>query len=31
MGEELSSENVKLLRPGGRETGIHPKFYDENP
>jgi N-acetylneuraminate synthase len=28
-GEELSSENVKVLRPGKRETGIHPKFYDE--
>lgn len=28
-GEELNSENVSVLRPGERETGMHPKFYDE--
>jgi N-acetylneuraminate synthase len=28
-GEEFNPENVKVLRPGTQETGIHPKFYDE--
>ena len=28
-GEELSSENVKVLRPGKQEVGLRPKFYDE--
>jgi N-acetylneuraminate synthase len=28
-GEELSSENLKILRPGEQEAGLHPKYYDE--
>lgn len=28
-GEEFTEENVKVLRPGEREAGLHPKFYDE--
>lgn len=28
-GEKLTVENVKVLRPGEKEAGIHPKFYDE--
>jgi N-acetylneuraminate synthase len=28
-GERFSKKNVKVLRPGGRESGLHPKFYDE--
>jgi N-acetylneuraminate synthase len=28
-GETLTTENVKALRPGEREAGLHPKFYDE--
>lgn len=28
-GEELTKENLKILRPGKREKGLHPKFYDE--
>lgn len=28
-GEVLTEENLKILRPGGREPGIDPKFYDE--
>jgi len=28
-GEEFTSENVKVLRPGERGTGLHPKFYNE--
>jgi N-acetylneuraminate synthase len=25
----LTETNVKVLRPGEREPGLHPKFYDE--
>ncbi|WP_336024889.1 N-acetylneuraminate synthase family protein [Halobellus salinisoli] len=28
-GEELTEENMKVLRPGEQESGLHPKFYDE--
>jgi len=28
-GEEFTPENVKVLRPGERDAGLHPKFYDE--
>ena len=28
-GETFTDENVKVLRPGDRESGLHPKFYDE--
>lgn len=28
-GETLTPENVKILRPGERERGLHPEFYDE--
>ena len=28
-GEELTAENVKILRPGEQEAGLHPKFYSE--
>jgi N-acetylneuraminate synthase len=28
-GERFTEENVKVLRPGVREAGLHPKFYDE--
>lgn len=28
-GEKLNSQNIDVLRPGERKTGIHPKFYDE--
>lgn len=28
-GETLSEENVKVLRPGERDAGLHPKFYTE--
>ena len=28
-GEEFTAENVKVLRPGERDAGLHPKFYDE--
>jgi N-acetylneuraminate synthase len=28
-GETLTAENVKVLRPGEQEAGLHPKFYDE--
>jgi N,N'-diacetyllegionaminate synthase len=28
-GEQFTEENVKVLRPGERESGLHPKFYDE--
>ncbi|PHQ38450.1 shikimate dehydrogenase [Halorubrum persicum] len=28
-GEELTEENLKVLRPGGRTPGLDPKFYDE--
>ncbi|QLG48896.1 N-acetylneuraminate synthase family protein [Natrinema halophilum] len=28
-GEELTTENVKVLRPGEQAAGLHPKFYDD--
>jgi N,N'-diacetyllegionaminate synthase len=28
-GEELAETNLKVLRPGEQESGLHPKFYDE--
>jgi N-acetylneuraminate synthase len=28
-GEEFTAENLKVLRPGERDAGLHPKFYDE--
>jgi N-acetylneuraminate synthase len=28
-GETFTSENVKVLRPGEREAGLHPKYYEE--
>ena len=28
-GEMFTEENVKVLRPGDRESGLHPKFYHE--
>jgi N-acetylneuraminate synthase len=28
-GEKITPENVKVLRPGKQDTGLHPKFYDE--
>jgi N-acetylneuraminate synthase len=28
-GEELTEENLKVLRPGEQESGLHPKFYDK--
>jgi len=28
-GQELTEENLKVLRPGERENGLHPKFYNE--
>jgi len=28
-GDVISEEDVKVLRPGEKETGLHPKFYDE--
>lgn len=28
-GGELTEENLKILRPGGREPGLSPKFYHE--
>lgn len=28
-GEELTEENLKVLRPGDRKPGLNPKFYDE--
>lgn len=28
-GETLTEQNVRVLRPGEQETGLHPKFYDE--
>lgn len=28
-GEELTEDNVKVLRPGENEAGLNPKFYDE--
>ena len=28
-GEELTEENLKILRPGENNSGLDPKFYDE--
>lgn len=28
-GELFTPDNVKILRPGVRETGLPPKFYDD--
>jgi len=28
-GEELTDENMKVLRPGEQDAGLHPKFYNE--
>ncbi|WP_253738139.1 N-acetylneuraminate synthase family protein [Halohasta salina] len=28
-GAEFTDSNLKILRPGKREAGLHPKFYDE--
>ncbi|MCQ4333833.1 N-acetylneuraminate synthase family protein [Natronomonas sp. F2-12] len=28
-GESFTSKNVKILRPGEREAGLHPKYYEE--
>jgi len=28
-GEELTEENLRVLRPGEKQSGLHPKFYDE--
>lgn len=28
-GEEFTAENLQILRPGDREAGLHPKYYDE--
>ncbi|WP_223174360.1 N-acetylneuraminate synthase family protein [Halorubrum xinjiangense] len=28
-GEKLTEEDIKVLRPGEQESGLHPKFYDE--
>jgi N-acetylneuraminate synthase len=28
-GENLTTKNVKVLRPGEQEAGLHPKFYPE--
>jgi len=28
-GEEITAENVKVLRPGEQDAGLHPMFYDE--
>jgi len=25
----LTEDNVAVLRPGNRDAGLHPKFYDE--
>ncbi|MFA9518179.1 N-acetylneuraminate synthase family protein [Halopenitus sp. H-Gu1] len=29
QGEPLTKENLNVLRPGERESGLHPKFYNE--
>jgi N-acetylneuraminate synthase len=29
VGEEFTEDNVRVLRPGEREAGLHPKYYDE--
>jgi N-acetylneuraminate synthase len=28
-GEELTEENIDVLRPGDQDTGLPPKFYTE--
>jgi len=28
-GETISEDDVKILRPGDRESGLHPKHYDD--
>jgi len=28
-GEDISTEDVKILRPGEREPGLEPKYYDD--
>lgn len=28
-GERFTQDNIKILRPGDRKRGLHPKFYDE--
>ncbi|WP_436930029.1 N-acetylneuraminate synthase family protein [Halosimplex halobium] len=28
-GQEFTEENVSVLRPGERQSGLHPKFYQE--
>jgi N-acetylneuraminate synthase len=28
-GETLTHDHLKILRPGKREAGLHPKFYTE--
>jgi N-acetylneuraminate synthase len=28
-GDEFTEENVKVLRPGKQDTGLHPKHYSE--
>jgi N,N'-diacetyllegionaminate synthase len=28
-GEQFTEQNLKVLRPGEQETGLHPKYYDE--
>jgi N-acetylneuraminate synthase len=29
VGEEITTDAVRVLRPGERETGLEPKFYDD--
>jgi N-acetylneuraminate synthase len=29
VGEELTRANVRVLRPGERKRGLHPKYYEE--
>jgi N-acetylneuraminate synthase len=28
-GEELTEGNLRVLRPGEKQSGLHPKYYDE--
>jgi len=28
-GDELTEDNIRVLRPGEKRSGLHPKFYDE--
>lgn len=28
-GDQLTVENVEILRPGERDAGLHPKYYEE--